>query len=353
MKYISTMKKQLFTLTLLIGGFASAQSMDQTNEPSLGENLTMYTCDSTTPNLAAITGASVIWDYSQLVGLNGQTKVIELVDPATTPAAASFTTSTKAFNIQGSLTNYFTSTASERTGQGFVFEEQSFGTVLAVFDTDPQTTVSYPFALNSTLSDNFSGQLTFEFNGIPQNPTCTGVTHSAIDGSGELKLPNGINLPNVIRYTTVDTVYTQVDLGIIPLDVEILRSQFEYYDYANGNLPVFIYTTIIIQQAGATTPLLRQSVILSSVQPTSNASISENEESLFKVYPNPTSDALNILGNTNEIETAWIHDASGRLICQWTKDFSLPLDVSSLENGNYFLTMKTLSGLEKSLFTVR
>jgi hypothetical protein len=345
------MKKQLLLVTTLITGMASAQTMDQSNEPAIGDLRLMYTCDSTTPKLENTTGSAVTWDYSQLIGLNGQTKTIELIDPATSPNAASFTTSTKAFNIQGSLTNYFNSTTNQRVGQGFVFEEPSFGSVLAVFDVNEQIMVNYPFALNDNLADPFEGQLTFEFNGVPQNPTCTGRSYASIDGSGTLKLPGSVNLSNVIRYKTVDTVFTQVSF-VIPLDVEIIREQYEYYDFASGNLPVFVYSSVTIQQIGATTPLIEQSVILSSEQPTSNAGLENLSALNVSIFPNPANDQLVFSGDLKGLNMAKIVDATGRevktIVFDGFNTGAKICDVTDLTSGNYFVQLTGEGGIQQT-----
>jgi hypothetical protein len=349
------MKKQLLFVTLLISGMASAQTMDQSNEPAIGDLRQMFTCDSTTPKLENTIGSGVTWDYSQIIGLNGQTRTIEIIDPATSPNASSFPTSTKAFNIQGSLTNYFNSSTSQRVGQGFVFEEPSFGTVLAVFDTDDQIMVNYPFALNDNLADPFAGQLSFDFNGLPQNPLCTGRSYSSIDGQGNLLLPGGVNLSNVIRYKTLDTVFTQV-VFVIPLDVEIIREQYEYYDFSSSNLPAFVYSSVTIQQTGATTPLLEQSIVLSSEQPTSNASIGSITESNITIYPNPADNQLIFSGDLENFTSVTILDATGRQVNSIAFDQlsgSNIWNVSELESGNYFVQLIGDKGIQVQQISIK
>jgi hypothetical protein len=348
------MKRQLLLITSLISGLSAfAQpTMTQSNEPAIGDFETMFTCATTTDPQASVSGSAVTWDFSQLVGLNGQTKVIELVDPTTTPAASYYPTSTKAFNIQGSLTNFFNSTVNQRVSQGFVFEEPSFGTVLAVFSTNEQQTVQYPFANGDSFSDNFSGTLAFDFNGAPQNPTCTGNAYMQIDGQGTLNLPQATSIPNVIRYKTVDTVFTQV-VFVIPLDVEIIRTQYEYYDYASGNLPVFIHTNVKIQQAGATAPLADQTVVLSSIEPTNFAGLEEIVEGKVTVYPNPTSDVI-IIKNISERAKIELVDAVGNKLKEITATNSqVIMDVDGLSDGNYFIRIVTDQTIETKPVIIR
>lgn len=346
------MKKQLLYAALFLSATSQAQSLTQANEPVIGNTKLMYTCDTLTDPLAATTGNGVTWDYSQIIGMGGQTQTIEIIDPSTTANSASFPSSTKAFAIQGSLTNYFNSTATERVSQGFVYEEPNFGTVLAVFDTDEQTTIQYPFAYSNYFSDVFSGQLAFEFNGLPQNPTCTGASYATIDGQGTLLLPSSTSTSNVIRYKIVDTVFTQV-VFVIPMDIEFIRTQYEYYDVANSSLPIFTHSSVKIQQAGATTPLMSQTIVLSSVQPTQNLGIAENTSN-YVVYPNPSEGLINFKGDFSSDASAIIFDNAGRQIKTIeTLTNGQTLDLSSLNKGMYLVVINNNGSQTTQSITLR
>lgn len=346
------MKKQLLYAALLLSTTSQAQSLTQTNEPVIGDTKLMYSCDTLTDPLASTTGNSVTWDYSQIIGMSGQTQTIEIIDPATTANAASFPSSTKAFSIQGSLTNYFNSTSTERVSQGFVYEEPNFGTVLAVFDTDEQTTIQYPFAYSNYFSDVFSGQLAFDFNGLPQNPTCTGTSYASIDGQGTLLLPSSTSIANVIRYKIIDTVFTQV-VFVIPMDIEFIRTQYEYYDVANSRLPIFTHSSVKIQQAGATTPLMSQTIVLSSVEPTQNLGLNEMASG-FTVYPNPSEGTINFKGDFSADASALIFDNSGRqvkTIESLTNGQSM--DLSALNKGMYLVLINNNGSQTTQTITLR
>lgn len=330
--------KNLFLLATLVSGSLIAQTvtMEQSNEPAIGNSKTMYVCDSLTDPLASSTGSGVTWDYSSIIGINS-TKIIEIIDPSVSAYSTTYPTSTKGFNIQGSLTNFYNSTATERVSQGFIFEEPSFGLVVATFETDGQKTVSYPFVNGSTLVDNFAGSLQFNFNGMAQNPTCTGVSYAAIDGQGTLLLPSGNSFSNVIRYKIVDTVFTQVNF-IVPIDVIFVRTQYEYYDLTNDNLPIFTYSFVTISQATSSTPLATQTAILSSIQPTSNVSIAEKNIPEFVIFPNPASEKIQ-LSASNVSSIVVIRDISGREILSVKLDSpEATIDITSLPRGTYLVT---------------
>lgn len=306
------MKKHLLFTALIATSFVNAQTLTQMNEATIGESILMYSCDSIS-DLNAITGSGVTWDYSQLVGLNGSTQLMEVLDATLTANAADFPTSTKAISIQNSITNYFNSTGTERVSQGFVYQEPSIGTVIATYEVDDQVVIQYPFAYGDYFTDLFSGSLDFAFNGIPQNPPCNGNSLAKIDGSGTLLLPNGTSLTNVIRYKIVDTIFTQVNL-IGPMDIDFVRNQYEYYDLANSNLPVFVHTNIIIEQVGATTPILSQTIVVSSIQPEFELGLSSTKASDFSVYPNPSEGIINFKGDFDANASANVFDNSGRLV---------------------------------------
>jgi len=332
--------KHSFLLATLItrSAFTQTVTMEQANEPSIGNTKNMYECDTATNALEGVTGNGATWDFSQIVGTNS-TKTIEIIDPATSSYSTAYPTSTKGFSIQGALTNFYNSTPNERISQGFVFNEPSFGTVVATFDTDEQKTVSYPFANGNSLTDAFSGSLAFTFNGVNQNPTCTGTSYASIDGQGTLLLPSGNAYPNVIRYKIVDTVFTQVSF-VVPLDVIFVRTQYEYYDLTNDVLPLFTYSNVSIKQAGTAMQLAAQKAVLSSIQPTSTTGIQQIEKENFTIVPNPVSEAFTLAGIGNQTHFLTITDLSGRII-KTVKDVSEGHSVSSsdLPSGTYLIKL--------------
>lgn len=333
------MKKQLLFVSILIASFSQAQQLDLSNEPAIAEGALMYVCDSLTPSYETTTGTGVTWDYSQLVGLNGTTKTLEILDATLTPDAASFPTSTKVMSIEGVIKNYFNSTATERVSQGFVYNEPSLGTVLATFDADNEITIQYPFINGDYFSDNFSGMLDFSFNGMPQNPTCTGAIYASIDGQGTLILPSSNTYTNVIRYKSVDTVFTQV-IFVTTLDVQLVRTQYEYYDIANNNLPLFVYTNVQFGQQGSTTPLLEQTNVISSIQPMQNVGLETVSYSDFNVYPNPSEGVINFKGTFNANASAIVYDQSGRTVSTIeTIVNGQSIDLSHLNKGMYLVSV--------------
>lgn len=333
------MKKHLLFTSMLVASLSQAQQLDLTNEPAIAEGVMMYVCDSLTDSYASTTGTGVTWDYSQLLGLNGTTKTLEILDATLTADAASFPTSTKVMSIEGVIKNYFNSTATERVSQGFVYNEPSLGSVLATFDSDNETTIQYPFVNGDYFTDNFSGMIDFTFNGIPQNPTCSGAIYASIDGQGTLILPSSNTYTNVIRYKSVDTILTQV-IFVTALDVELVRTQYEYYDIANNNLPLFVYTIVQFEQQGSTTPLLEQVNVISSIQPLENVGLAKVTNLEFSVYPNPSEGVINFKGIFDANTSAIVYDQSGRVVSTiQTLVNGQSIDLSHLNKGMYLVSL--------------
>lgn len=330
------MKRSLLLVALVISSMTSAQSLDLSNEPAIGETSNMFLCDSFAVNYEAITGSGVTWDYSTLLGYAGSTQVVEVVNATTTTEAASYPTSVKALKIGNSIMTYFNSTAASRVSQGFIFTEPSLGDVVSTFENDNLTMMDYPFSFGSTTTDTYSGTVDFVFNMIPINEPLTGNSISEIDGSGTMLFPNGVTVNNVIRLRTIDTSST--DLTAMGAGImDIARDQYEYYDLANQNLPIFIHSTITILQAGTT--LLIAPLVLSLYEG-NYLGINETEAFTFAVYPNPSNDYVIVEGEFTNETTAKVVDQSGRIVLTPNVISGQPIDISSLENGVYMIAIQ-------------
>lgn len=328
------MKKPILFSLLFVSTMASAQMTDA-NEPALGETSTMFLCDSFAVNLDAVTGAAVTWDYTTLNGYAGETRVVDVVAPASTPFSASYPTSTKAFQVENALTTYFTSTSTERVSQGFQFNEATFGDVLATYVNDEQTMVTYPFALGNSLTDSYDGDIDYTYNGSQISEALVGNAYAWVDGSGTLDLPNGVSISNVIRYKSIDTAATTVPLlGA----ANLIRTQYEYYDYASQNLPVFIHTTISLSQPGGQ-PLAGLTMVLSKFEG-NIVGLNPVNEFTFNVFPNPATDLVRVEGNFTPEAVGSIIDQSGRVLKTMNVQNGQSINIADLAVGSYLFTIE-------------
>jgi Secretion system C-terminal sorting domain len=332
------MKKTLLFAALSLASIGNSQSLTQANEAPIGSLSTMYLCDSFTVDQEGLTGMGITWDFTGLAGYYGETRDVTVTDATTAPNAVDFPTSVTAVSVGGSLVTYFNNNATEKVSQGFVFNEPTLGDVVAKFSGDNETVVTYPFAYGSSLTDIFSGTLDFTFSGSPQTAPATGVTYASIDGQGTLDFPNGVSIPDVIRYKIVDTSLTTI---ILIGDLEIIRTQFEYYDpnVAVPNLPILTFTKITVQNVGAPAPISELSMVLSAYEP-EYLNVAEQNSVDFTVYPNPSNSMITITGELGSEAMASIVDQSGRTLTSLSVVNGSTVDISSFENGMYFLKIE-------------
>ena len=166
------------------------------------------------------------------------------------------------------------------------------------------------------------------------NPAAAGNCNAWIDGQGTLLLPDGSTVTDVIRYKMIDTSTTNITLFG---DLEIVRTQYEYYDLATGNLPVLTHSRLLIQQPGSTLPLADNTIVLSSVEPTQSVGLFTNNLIEFQMYPNPTNGAVTLNGEFDADATASVYDQSGRLLLTQKAINGASIDLSEFNTGMYLL----------------
>lgn len=341
------MKKHLLFAAALFTSALSFSQFTQGDEPTIGSGTTLYVIDSMAPDYNAVVGAGVEWDYSSYAGYAGESRNLTVLDPSGTVYAADYPSATAALDIQGFLTNYTSSTTAERTGHGFVYVDGDIGDVVVVFDTDEAIQYQYPFGLGDSFTDAFEGTATYNV-GTPSTSAAAGELTATVDGEGTLKLADGNDFTNVLRYKLSDSTV----VSNVPLigNVTLKRTQYEYYDLANGTMPIFVFTHVEIAELGT-----EFNLVMSSVEPTNTMSIQENVLSNAVVYPNPASDVINISLKNELVDTeVSIVDAMGRIVLNQSinNDF-VSLDVADLEEGIYFVKISSGDAVETKTVVIK
>ncbi|MEX1191515.1 MAG: T9SS type A sorting domain-containing protein [Brumimicrobium sp.] len=340
------MKKQLLLVAALFTGVTTFAQFDDTNEPQVGDGTTLYVIDSMAPAFENETGANAQWDYSTYGGYNGESRNLTAIDPAGTTNGAEYPSSTVALDIENFLVTYTSSSATERTGHGFVYSDLTIGQVVVVYDVDPAIQYNYPFDLSDNLTDTYSGTATYSFGSNDANGEIT----TEVDGTGELILADGANHTNVIRYKLVDstTVENVPNFG----DITLKRTQYEYYDLNSQPMPLFVHTSVVLE-GGA--PITQFSLVMSAEDPSNTASFDENELSKVRVYPNPANETLNLkLANNIDNATVSMVDVMGRNVLNQTieNDFT-QIDVSKLEKGMYVINITNGGSVESKNIIIK
>jgi len=310
----------------LLSFYGLSQSFNQANEPAIGNLVSLHLCDSNANILAGTMGNNVTWDFSQIAGVFGVTKDIQITDASLDPNIASFAGATKVYDIGGSLLTYFSSTTNDRTSQGFVFNEPALGLVIASWNSNNQLLMNYPFTYGNSTSDNFSGD-------VNTTPTGTipaiGSSMTSVDGVGTLKLPGNNTYNNVVRFHLTDSA----SAAIFGTAVTFIRDVYEYYDLTTSNLPIFVTMNIAVNS-----PLfnLNNTLILSKDQPTTFLGIGEEQLAKLCLFPNPAQQHIAIQGIDNGVDF-FITNSLGKTVLQGT--YVDGVDVTILSAGLYYVTI--------------
>lgn len=329
------MKKTLLFTTLTVAFLGNAQSLTQANEAAIGENQTMYVCDSFVDRQENVVGTGITWDFTDLDAYYGETRDYEILDATSSTFSSDFPFSQKTLKL-GAIETYYNSNSMLRSSQGFVYDEPNLGDVVATFEIDSANLVAYPFAYGNSFNDTYSGTLT---NSNIGTASLSGEIDVTIDGMGTLNLPNSVTYSNVIRLKSADSTYALVTLPIIgPSPVIIERTQYEYYDIANSNMPVLIITNIKLSSA-----LLNedQTLVLASDDPMQYLGLNNKTAVNFTISPNPSTDKITLTGEFSNDATGTVVDQNGRVMLTTSVKNGTTIDISTFANGMYFLNINS------------
>lgn len=332
------MKKRLLLVASLFIGVASYAQMTQANTPVDGNGATLFIIDSLASSFSNETGSSANWDYSSYGGYMNETRNITAINASTAPNASDFPNATVSIDLGGFLQTYSDNSSTELTGHGFVFNEPTFGEIIAKYNTDPASIVSFPMDESSAvINDVFSGDLVYALPIIGQQAEpLTGKLKAQVDGKGTLILAQNA-YTNVLRYRLIDTANATVPtFG----DIQVVRSQFEYYDYAQSNLPIFIHISFDVGILGGAA-LSSSTIVMSLEDPLFLVGLSSNELAKTSIYPVPATDQLTIeLPSTVDKANITITDIQGRQIYSTLLNGTLKtIDVSTMKKGMYIVNI--------------
>lgn len=334
---MNIMKKGFLLVSVLVSASIATAQLTQDNEPAVGST-SMYVVDTSEfmPSMAgllAVSGATAVWDYSAVVMSAGSTQNVVV----TNSSNSLYPSATKTLT-QGTIVQYFHSTATERILDGYTYDAGApIGTVDVVYDIDPAIMMTYPFAFGSSLQDDFEGTASTGMGDFG----FTGRVYSSIDGTGTLMLP-GEEVSDVFRLKMIDTVLA-TNVPFVG-EIELIRTQFEYYKLATSNMPIFIDASIEISGMGAERQIL--SSILSTVN-VDNATI-ENLE----VYPNPSNGTFTINGNFSKGNVE-VTDMAGRIVFTGEINAGSTVKLKDAKSGIYMVKVSAEGKTAMQKLTVK
>jgi hypothetical protein len=340
------MKKRVLLLTLLSSSLGFSQSLTQANEPAIGASISMFVCDSSYANFDSTNGNNVTWNFSGISGYSGVPSKNVSVEA---PVNSDYAPATKVMVIDGFVSTFWTSSAVDRTSQGFLYTDATVGDVEVKFATDNEKMCDYPFALSNTFTDSYSGTL-YNATMTPMGATsCSGTCTAAIDGKGTLILPGAISIADVIRYKIIETTTSTITIFGSTIEITIVRTQFDYHNVNNSSLPIFSHISLDVFQNGNL--FNTTNLVLSSVEPSVLVGVKEGDRSDFVAYPNPAQGQITLKGEFGVGTSAQVLDQTGRVAVSVNGiDNGTILDISGLKKGIYFLSVVNKG--EKTMKTI-
>jgi|GEM_PF-684660 len=325
------------------------------NEPIIGDFFDSKSIDTTTTLPMNVNGMGVTWNISGVSesgALNTNTYAPASAYPG---ASATFPglNLVKEDQTTGDL-NYFKVTPS-------TFELIGSFTSLGVanadlnYNTNSAILLSYPVSMGYTNNDIGAGTIT--------SSTLSGTFSSTIqtiaDGSGSLVFNGGVTLTNCLRVKTKQHITFAFLAGLFSGTVD--QTIYNYY-HSSSKHPVFTVSYNHIVSPGlpfAGIPPINNRQAKAEMLSTLTIGLRDliTQSVIFKTFPNPASDDINIqlVLTQNETYTIEIINSLGQIVNSRLLSNLNPcmhneiINVSNLDSGIYFIKVKgkNSSGFQK------
>jgi hypothetical protein len=275
-------------------------------------------------------GENIIWDFSNLYEMVSH-EIIVAESDSNFPQAN--------FNLvnEGNSYSYYFEDSNGRYAHGVHYITFD----LKVEYDKPGLTLFYPLEFGKTMYDTFSGH--YEAGG--HNTISKGTTFFNCDAYGTVTTPYK-TFNNAIRIYSKQVSKDSSAINNVTTEVESYSWHVEGYA-----IPV-VSISIIVTSMGT---FYNASYLK---DPTINIHKIDQTAFNYKLYPNPTSNNLNLeYDHTTPITSVEIVDLAGKHIQNIklnnaSDSGKLKIEVSELTNGLYFLKMTTSEGIRSAKFTV-
>lgn len=324
------MKKTLLAsvITLASATILSAQvTITYANHGiNVGDAFTYYPAD-TVGVQAGPSGSNQTWNFSNL-NIGTTSGLTNYVAPASTPYGSSFSTSNLATSDASGNYGYYNSTSSALNLTGVANASTT------VPYSNPELTMSYPFAYSNTMTDNFYS--TYTSNSV--NAIRSGTITLTADGSGTLILPSGSY--TVLRVKGVQD-FSDSLIGFYSVQYHFVS----YWWYAaNQKFPLMTFsqlsTTIMSNTSYSESVIINSQVVGISESPSLITSVN--------LFPNPANENahLNFTVAENQNVNILVTDLEGRVIENINRgqlaagEYTETLDLATLPKGIYMVKVQ-------------
>lgn len=329
-------KPLLFTaLSTLILGLNAQITITNSNFLDVGEVFTQAT-DTVRVFSNIPSGANQTWNFSSLIPHNLTTTTGK--DPATLPSAINHPTAN--FAIQQENTNDSTLIYLNRTNSII----ESVGAEFSGLSTkyiNALTFLEFPATYGSTYIDLAYNEIYLGQSFVYDSLRIENITISnfEVDAWGTLTTPLG-TLPVIRLYKREivrSTTYGQLQGSWLEINYSVDTSYRHTYFSNNPStkFPVLEYNT---DPTGTSTPYSNVTYLSSTQTP---LTINPTKEALkFMVFPNPTTDVVQLLSAT-PIEQATLTDLNGKTVLSSTLNGNNTIQIGHLAQGTYTLSVLT------------
>lgn len=148
--------------------------------------------------------------------------------------------------------------------------------------------------------------------------------------------------PSMIRYST--------NVNLVQFTAFPTNALSYYWDFGDGNYsylqnPPYAYSTNGQYNACLTTTDTCGSSTYCSTIDIHGIGLTENHELVFSIYPNPSSDIVNIEGDLSQVNQIELYTADGKKLRSLSPE-QLPLRLGSHTKGSYFIKLQTKEGTQ-------
>lgn len=323
------MKKLLLLSGFLFAvGVTKAQDFTVDDTSSTGLTAQFYVMDSLAPNLAAIVGTGVTWNYDTLTAYEDATLPNQVVDASSSSFSSDFPSASYNDDLSTGASLFFSNTADSVIVYGYVFTADG-NEVIVKHNIDPLKSMEFPMSVGDSFMDDIEGEV--EVGGIPFETT--GSATITLDGSGTL-IVSGNTHTNVIRVRTEENIDASITFPF-PASGTVTRIVYNYYDLASSKLPIFIHATIAVDSDALTDSY---SAVYYSGTPDYFLGAEENKvNTQFSVYPNPANNVVTIALTENAEQLTVINSLGQIVFSVNNPSVNETIDLSNFSAGIYLV----------------
>ncbi len=342
--------KKLLSLFLVIALAYNINAQITINSIDLivGDSLFQATDSTSQTNLFSSGGADLTWDFSEV--LQQKIDTIAPIDPATTDHADDFTNSNLAFGTV-EFAGYTQNNTNEYVSLGFGGYIASIDADILMVFSDADTINDFPMNYGDSRDAAAYGTTTANVQGQDIRLSRSTFRTQEIDAWGEITTPEGTyDVLRVNEYLIeIDSVFAiMYGSEAYQEDYSSFDTSYNYIFYTTSiNHDFNKYPLLEVQYDNNTDTSL--SIKWLTYEKQSNGIVKISDSKNILVYPNPTSDIVNIK-TTENIISVNIYNTEGKVVKTTSKH---QIQISDLPSSIYFIEVKTKNNLYRKKIIIK